>query len=174
MFKPNPFLKESVENKDVSMVRGALVGILQADPVTATSELENSIRYAEENGIDVFAQESDPSLSVNMNKEDWNDRYFARTLTYLRHNFTKERLLHAIEVGRATQCVQPQASVPASTQKKQTGSAQRQAPSGKTTTGKTTKRTTQKPEDTELNWVPAALVAGGAIAALVLYLLFKK
>ena len=168
MFRPNPFLKESVENKDVSMVRGALVGILQADPVTATSELEESIRYAEENGVDVFAQENDSSLSVNLNKEEWTDRYFARTLTYLRHNFTKERLLHAIEVGRATQSAQPKSPAPTPVQKKETDSAERQASSGKNTT-----RTTQKPADAEQNWMPA-LMAGGAIAALILYLLFKK
>lgn len=165
MFQPTPFLKESVENKDLDMIRGALIGILQADPATKTHKLENGIRYAESYGINVFEEEMNPKYQINNNKDEWDSRYFARALAYLSNNFTKERLLHAIEVGRATHQEQYNADEPI--QKPKTtphNNESKQKTSG----------TTQRRTEPDQNWISATLIAGGAIAALLLYLLFKK
>ena len=166
MFQPNQFLKESCDNKNVEYVRGALIAIMQADPTTKTNKLENSIRYAEDCGISVFEEETDPDLLINSNSCEWDSRYYARTLAYLNNNFTKERLLHAIEVGRAIHSETP---TPVRSVGEETGNTYATPRATTPNTARTNKKQEQCP-----SWSATALITGGAIAALLLYLLFKK
>jgi len=144
------------------------VAIIQADPATRTSKLEDGLRYAEANGIDVFESENNPSFPIVENQAEWDSRYYARTLAYLENNFTKERLLHAIEVGRVTHPEQCEPARPVQAEESGKTEKLEWVPDEPKKSSHTTHR---KPERSGL---PLALLAGGAVAALLLYLFLKK
>lgn len=109
MYQPNSFLQKAVESGDADRVRGALVGIIQSDPGFRTGELENALAYVKAHGINPFDTQDDPQLPMT------NERtlsYFASAVTYLRANFTQNRLKHVQEVGRATHPAENPAPAP--------------------------------------------------------------
>lgn len=101
MFQPSNSLRQAVENGNADKVRGVLTGIIQADPGFRTGKLEDAVQYAENCGVSPFEEKNDPQLPMN-SEETWDLVYFAASVTYLRENFTKERLDHVRRVGRKT------------------------------------------------------------------------
>lgn len=101
MFQPSNPLRQAVESGDAYKVRGALIGIIQADPGFQTGKLDDAISYAESHSVSPFEAQNDPQLPMN-SEETWDSAYFASSVTYLRENFTKERLEHVRKVGRKT------------------------------------------------------------------------
>lgn len=101
MYQPNDYLKKAVQSGDIRKVRGALVGIIQADPSFRTEELSNAIRYCKNNEMDPFEQLEDSELPINEDKSSWDIKYFSLAETYLHSNFTEKRLNHVKEVGQA-------------------------------------------------------------------------
>ncbi len=102
MREPNDFLREAVEQQDIGKIRGALVGVLQSDPALQSDDLKDALDYVKREGIDVFETEDNPQLPINKETSAWDQKYFATAMTYLRHNFTRERLEHVKEVSKAT------------------------------------------------------------------------
>lgn len=101
MFQPSNSLRQAVESGNAYKVRGALIGIIQADPGFQTGRLDDAISYAESHGVSPFEAQNDPQLPMS-SEEAWDSAYFASSVTYLRENFTKDRLEHVRKVGRKT------------------------------------------------------------------------
>lgn len=94
MYQPTNFMKKAVEEGNVDRVRGALTGVIQSDPGFETKDFDQALAYVRSNGINPFVEENDPTLPLT---DD-----FSTALTYLRNNFTQERLEHIRKVGKAT------------------------------------------------------------------------
>lgn len=102
MYTPNQFLEKTVSSGDVFRVRGAITGIIQANPQNRGNEVENAIQYAEKNGIAVFVSDDDPTLEMVSDEGQWDSDYFASAVTYLQANFTRARLAHVLAVSKKT------------------------------------------------------------------------
>ena len=98
-YVPNNLLKKEVANKDEYAVRGALVAVILSDSSFQKGEVYQAIRYAEENGIDVY-QKNDNTIEIIEESTKWNSEYFGKVANQLRRNFSKERLSHLEKVGK--------------------------------------------------------------------------
>lgn len=98
-YVPNNFLRKTVEKRDADEVRGALVALILIDSSFSKGIVYQAIKYAEENGIEVY-QEHNSSIELTENAADWNEDYFAKIANQLRRNFSKERLSHLEKVGK--------------------------------------------------------------------------
>ena len=104
-YTPNNLLRETIENKDESAVRGALVAVILSDSSFRKGVIYDAIKYAEENGINVY-QEHDSTIVLNENALEWNSEYFGKVSNQLRRNFSKERLSHLEKVGKKVYATQ--------------------------------------------------------------------
>lgn len=166
MYMPNQFLEKAVAGGDDYIVRGAITGIIRANPCNENGEVDNAVKYAEEHGIMVFDEKNDPALEMIMDESKWTREYYATAVTYLQENFTRARLAHVLVVSKKTH---PAAMVPAGYAPQQLQGAQREA--GKPGAG-------QGPEASKKDRsrsLPVVLAGVGvALAALVVYLLMDR
>lgn len=89
----------SQKNSDLTEVRGALIGYIEADPAFKNwQELEDAIAYAEKNGCSPYEPHDGEPFK---DESQWDNDYFIRQKVSLRNNFSKERLYHLREVGKA-------------------------------------------------------------------------
>ena len=98
-YVPNNLLKKEVANKDENAVRGALFAIILSEPSFQNKEVYQAIKYAEDNGVDVY-QEHNPSIEIIEDSTKWNSEYFGKVANQLTRNFSKERLSHLEKVGK--------------------------------------------------------------------------
>lgn len=102
-YKPDNFMKNAIENKNIDKIHGALIALLQSDPAFMTTELEDAISYLQNVAhINPFIDGDLDPKTIKENKDEWDQRYFAEAVTRLRHDFTYERYLHVIEVSKFT------------------------------------------------------------------------
>ncbi len=102
-YKPDNFMKNAINNKNIDKIHGALIALLQSDPAFMTTELEDAISYLQNVAhINPFIDGNLDPKTIKENKNEWDQRYFAEAVTRLRHDFTYERYLHVIEVSKFT------------------------------------------------------------------------
>lgn len=103
MYQPDNYLREAVAAKDMDKIHGALVSLLQSDPAFMTTNLRDAVAYVKNANLNPFQEGvSDPQRPMNKDRTAWDPRYFATAVTYLRHDFTRERFNHVCEVSRYT------------------------------------------------------------------------
>lgn len=103
MYQPDNYLREAVADKDMDKIHGALVSLLQSDPAFMTTNLRDAVAYVKNANLNPFQEgASDPQRPMNKDRNAWGQRYFATAVTYLRHDFTRERFNHVCEVSRFT------------------------------------------------------------------------
>lgn len=99
MFEISSKLRSSVESKDVRAVQDAIVTYLQLDPFNKSGNVDAAIRYAQENGVEVYSPHDD-SIAMDMDRSHWTSDYTPHIVTTLLRNFSRERIDHWKEVAK--------------------------------------------------------------------------
>lgn len=102
------YLMKSVEGRDIKGIRGALKGIIDSDPAFISAgggicEFDEAVSFILRRGIqehELFDAHDDQYLQEDR-REMWTREYYFKVLNYLSHNFSRERIDHLKEVGRA-------------------------------------------------------------------------
>ena len=173
MYQPTSFLEKAVIGGDPRTVRGALIGIIHADPSFSTKEFSYALQYAKENGVQVFELENNEALTMEMDSAKWDLDYFATAVTYLQANFTAERLAHVKQVSQATHNAPATPQMPT----QQSQNQPKRAPQGQSQNLTYKQTGTQRPGVTPKkamgHWGIALAAAGIALVALAGVLLLK-
>lgn len=93
MFTVSKSLEAAVLQNDLNEVRNALINYINVDPDNRTGDVGKAIRYAEEQGMDIW-EPHDPSMPLNQDQAQWTAEYEANVTVDLHMNFSKERFAH--------------------------------------------------------------------------------
>ena len=99
MVLSDSYLARSVQAGDVFKVRGAIIGIIRAEPGRSRADVNEALEYTQKHSVDVFETENDDERSIIDDPAKWDLGYYAEALAYLQMNFTKERLEHVLLVS---------------------------------------------------------------------------
>lgn len=99
MISSDSYLARSVQAGDVFKVRGAIIGIIRAEPGRARKDVQEALEYTKSFGIDVYETEFDDERPIIADPAQWDTDYYAEALTYLQMNFTEGRLEHVLRVS---------------------------------------------------------------------------
>ncbi|MGG1639105.1 hypothetical protein [Paenibacillus sp. NRS-1760] len=99
MFQPQNFLLEAVGKADIEQVRVALSTYLSKNPTNEKNEVIHAAEYAESRLSEpLWVQHDDMFIEKDSNK--WTTEYLGQLKSDLRYNFSKERFMFIIEVGK--------------------------------------------------------------------------
>lgn len=90
------YLESAVEKRSIEDIRGALKGIIDADPAFLTGRFDEALRYLHDRGLDVYEPDN-PEFP--MRESGWDKAYFSLVLTHLSYNFSAARIAHLRAVG---------------------------------------------------------------------------
>lgn len=99
MFQPQNFLIDAVNNRDIEQVRVALSTYLSKNPSNEQNEVVQAAEYAESRLSEPLWVQHD-GMYIEMDSSKWTTEYLGQLKSDLRYNFSKERFLFIIEVGR--------------------------------------------------------------------------
>ncbi|BCG58115.1 hypothetical protein [Paenibacillus sp. URB8-2] len=99
MFQPQNFLVEAVNNRDIEQVRVALSTYLSKNPTNEQNEVTQAAEYAESRLSEPLWVEHD-DMYIEKDSSKWTTDYLGQLKSDLRYNFSKERFLFIIEVGK--------------------------------------------------------------------------
>jgi hypothetical protein len=105
-------LTDAINNENISDIRNSLKANLTADPADMNNFIKSALRQVEQKNLPIW-QEHD-GATFNTNRSAWTEDYFVDLQVDLRMNFSKERFLHMLEVGKVAfpaPVVQPSAQV---------------------------------------------------------------
>ncbi|PHE67323.1 hypothetical protein [Bacillus wiedmannii] len=107
-------LNQAITEKNIVGLRNLLKAYITGDPADSDATIKNSLQKIYANGIDVWQPYDGKEL--NMSSNTWNEDYFVDLQVDLRMNFSKERYLHMLEVGKKVYGVSVVASPTLATQ----------------------------------------------------------
>ncbi|MFJ8234194.1 hypothetical protein ACIQ34_00455 [Ureibacillus sp. NPDC094379] len=146
-------LNEAINSNNIRGIKSAILAYLSADPLDQSGEIKNAISAVDSKGIILWESHDDTELLQN--PTSWTKDYFAELQSHLITNFSKERLVHALKVGRHAY-------------REELNRPKQAAPSQRPTSAR-------RPQQGGNNDMGKMLVAGAAILAvgLVIYLVAK-
>ncbi|EOQ16029.1 hypothetical protein KQ3_04943 [Bacillus cereus B5-2] len=117
-------LNQAITEKNIVGLRNLLKAYITGDPADSDATIKNSLQKIYANGIDVWQPYDGKEL--NMSSNTWNEDYFVDLQVDLRMNFSKERYLHMLEVGKKVYGVSVVASPTLPTQTVRTSTSNQQ------------------------------------------------
>ncbi|HFJ9318655.1 TPA: hypothetical protein ACGW54_003971 [Bacillus tropicus] len=117
-------LNQAITEKNIVGLRNLLKAYITGDPADSDATIKNSLQKIYANGIDVWQPYDGKKL--NMSSNTWNEDYFVDLQVDLRMNFSKERYLHMLEVGKKVYGVSVVASPTLPTQTVSTSTSNQQ------------------------------------------------
>ena len=176
-YTPSPNLQKFVSDGDLNTIRTALRMELN-DNRLSSADLRASLAWVKAKVPSLFEdyQEKDFARGQESDQQLWTSQYYDSQVVYLKTNFSEERLLHLIEVRDRLRQQGVEGFAPVAPKSTQT-STQKPAPTrsggagGTQPQGKPSQHT-KAPHNSDRNPVMvAALMIGGAIAALAVLLI---
>ncbi|CAM4489790.1 LPXTG-motif cell wall-anchored protein [Paenibacillus endophyticus] len=99
MFQPQNFLLEAVSKNDIEQVRVALSTYLSKNPTNEQNEVIHAAEYSESRlSEQLWVQHDD--MFIEKDSMKWTTDYLGQLKSDLRYNFSKERFMFIIEVGK--------------------------------------------------------------------------
>ncbi len=92
-------LDQAIAEKNIVGLQNLLKAYLTGDPTDSNATIKQSLQKIQVNGIDIW-QRHDGKVFNTSSKESWDEDYFVDLQVDLRMNFSKERFLHMLEVGK--------------------------------------------------------------------------
>ncbi|WP_053400313.1 hypothetical protein [Priestia koreensis] len=92
-------LDQAITEKNIVRLQNLLKAYLTGDPTDSNETVKESLQKIQVNGIDIW-QHHDGKILHTSSKESWDEDYFVDLQVDLRMNFSKERFLHILEVGK--------------------------------------------------------------------------
>lgn len=167
-YAPSPHLQKFVDEGDLLTIRTALRMELNDNSLTS-ADLHAALGWSKANVSGLFESYSEKAFARGMESDQslWTSKYYDGQVVYLKTNFCEERLLHLIEVREhlRQQGMEGFVALPPKPRTSTTPShaIQRQ--------GNPSQHTDTSHSNPELNPVfKAALMVGGALAVLVVFL----
>ncbi|KRE50630.1 hypothetical protein [Paenibacillus sp. Soil724D2] len=160
-FQPQTFLRDAVSKGDMEQVRVGLSTYLSKNPTNEGNEVTDAAEYAASRLSEPLWLKHD-NQHMESEKSKWTTDYLGLLKSDLRNNFSKERFLFIIEVGKV---VRPYRG-PAKTSPSQTQKLVTQRPVSKSrdiVEGKLNKK-----------WLIIAALGGLLIILLLLFILQDK
>jgi len=165
-YTPSTNLQKFVAEGDLLTIRTALRMELNDNSLTG-ADLRAALDWSRANVLDLFEAYSEKAFARGMESDHklWNSQYYESQVVFLKTNFCEERLQHLIEVRDLLrqQGVEGFVALPPKQRTNISQSVQHQSSQSQ--------RTATSHSSPELNPVfKAALMAGGALAVLVVFL----
>lgn len=91
-------LEQAISEKNIVGIRNLMKAYLSSDPTDSNATIKQSLQRIQTSGIDIWETQDEKQLSTS--KEAWDEDYFVDVQVDLRMNFSKERFLHILEVGK--------------------------------------------------------------------------
>lgn len=92
-------LDQAIAEKNIVGLQNLLKAYLTGDPTDSNATIKQSLQKVQASGIDIWEQHDGKILNTS-SKESWDEDYFVDLQVDLRMNFSKERFLHMLEVGK--------------------------------------------------------------------------
>lgn len=91
-------LLEAVESKDTLSIRKYLKSYITVDPADGNGTIKKALQEIASKSLNVWEEHDGGELKQS--RQDWNENYFVDLQVDLRMNFSKERYMHMLEVGK--------------------------------------------------------------------------
>lgn len=172
MFQPQNFLIDAVNNRDIEQVRVALSTYLSKNPTNEQNEVVQAAEYAESRLSEPLWVQHD-GMYIEKDSSKWTTDYLGQLKSDLRYNFSKERFLFIIEVGKK---VRPFKGRVTTTQTSMQPSRRTDTPSSSQSAIKQEPITTRVVDSGKSNtkWLVIAGLGGLAILAVALILITQN
>ena len=92
-------LKHAVKEKDISLAREEIIGIINVNPSLSDGSFQEELRYAESHLGEALYERFDGKFSIIEDKKQWDSKYVAKIYFGLRKNFSKKLIRHLMEVA---------------------------------------------------------------------------
>lgn len=92
-------LDQAIAEKNIVGLQNLLKAYLTGDPTDSNATIKQSLEKIRVSGIDIWKKHDGKILNTS-SKESWDEDYFVDLQVDLRMNFSKERFLHMLEVGK--------------------------------------------------------------------------
>ncbi|WP_237140981.1 hypothetical protein [Pseudomonas putida] len=179
-YKPSPTLAKFVDEGDLLTIRTALRMELDDNRLTA-ADLQAALAWVSAKTSEVLESYSEQSFArgIEADSKLWTSQYYELQVVYLKKNFAKERFLHLIEVRELLRQqgvegfapVQPKPRASASANEAAPASFRAQTQNSRSQQSQHTHQSQNRASNDDRNPVfKAALLVGGALAALVVFL----
>lgn len=105
-FNPDVTYNNAIKNKDIGVLRALLTGIIGSDPTFATTEFDEAKRYIDVQSVEVNGEKLEITEAYKIqedevDKAEWDEKYFQMNLVWLRDNFNLDTRLPKIkEIGQ--------------------------------------------------------------------------
>lgn len=91
-------LFQAVENENIADIKNYLKAYITGDPADADNSIKTALKKIEMKSLNVWEQHD--GTTFNMSRNNWTQDYFVDLQVDLRMNFSKERYMHMLEVGK--------------------------------------------------------------------------
>lgn len=91
-------LLQAVEIGDISEIEIYLKAFITGDPADSDNSIKMALKQVEMKNLNIWEQHD--GASFNTNRATWTQDYFVDLQVDLRMNFSKERFMHMLEVGK--------------------------------------------------------------------------
>ncbi|MCM3024410.1 hypothetical protein [Heyndrickxia ginsengihumi] len=92
-------LDQAIAEKNIVGLQNLLKAYLTGDPTDSKATIKQSLQKIQASGIEIW-QHHDGKILNTSSKESWDEDYFVDLQVDLRMNFSEERFLHMLEVGK--------------------------------------------------------------------------
>ncbi|ACT00497.1 hypothetical protein [Paenibacillus sp. JDR-2] len=97
MWTTNAYLQDAIASKNYIRIHNELCSIIHKDPVFRTGDFETALQYVMGFIPDVIKEHDN---APPLERELWNDDYWALVVSELMDNFSLNRIEHVKQVGR--------------------------------------------------------------------------
>lgn len=172
MFQPQNFLIEAVNNRDIEKVRLALGTYLTKNPTNDQNEVVQATEYAENRMSEPLWVQHD-GMHIEKDSTKWTTDYLGQLKSDLRYNFSKERFLFIIEVGKKVRPLKGRAT-PTQNTKQQPSRTDTPSSSQISTKQEPIPRSIVDTGKSNIKWLVIAGLGGLAILAILLILVTQN
>jgi len=181
-YRPSTSLQKIVAEGDVETVQTGL-SIELEDHRNSAERLRAALAWAKARVPNLCERHTEKAFAkaIDPDRKKWTSDYYAKQSVYLETNFSEERFLHLIDVRehvrqQGAKAPSPIAApAPASTSRP----SSKAQPGAQTESGSRSKEPPRRPAPQPASWnlspaLAAALLAGGAIAVVVILILVMR
>lgn len=91
-------LFQAIELEDISEIEIYLKAFITGNPSDSDNTIKQALKQIESKNLNVW--EKHDGATFQNNRKDWTEDYFVDLQVDLRMNFSKERFMHMLEVGK--------------------------------------------------------------------------
>jgi len=178
-FDENAF-NHALKDRDYLRLKINLISAIRNDPTFVRSETPKVLQILEEQVPEIFEEYVRLAYEERLERNAWDKRYFVKLTTWLQDNFSKSRIEHIKEVGKAVhkdteKLYKASMAINSKSNNSQSFSSNEQADSSSRTKSNISQNNTAKyrQESEKRNFPIAGMLLAVGILVLIIVLLVK-